>query len=219
MNVSAIPVTGSQLPPIDADRPKLIARAKRLAILGLGWHAVEATVAVVAGLSAGSVALIGFGIDSVIEAAAGFIVLWRFRQGAAASETVERRAQQAIAISFFVLAGYVAVESVRALITAERPETSLVGIALAVATLMTMPPLARAKARVGAALRSQATIAEGRQNILCAYLSGVLLIGLLANTLVGAWWLDAVAALVIGALAVREGIEAWQGDQCDACGC
>ncbi|HRC08235.1 MAG TPA: hypothetical protein PLV41_08465, partial [Miltoncostaeales bacterium] len=99
------------------------------------------------------------------------------------------------------------------LITAERPETSLVGIALAVATLMTMPPLARAKARVGAALRSQATIAEGRQNILCAYLSGVLLVGLLANTLVGAWWLDAVAALVIGALAVREGIEAWQGDQ------
>lgn len=207
------------LPSTDAQRPKLIARAKRLARLGLAWHAVEATVAVVAGLAAGSVALIGFGIDSVIEAAAGFIVLWRFREGAATSQTVERRAQQAIAVSFFVLAGYVAVESVRALLNADRPETSLIGIALAAATLVTMPPLARAKARVGIALRSNATVAEGRQNILCAYLSGVLLVGLLANALVGAWWLDAVAALVIGALAVKEGIEAWRGEECESCGC
>jgi divalent metal cation (Fe/Co/Zn/Cd) transporter len=219
MSTPVVCATTPPLPSTDAERPKLITRAKRLATLGLAWHAVEATVAVVAGRAADSVALIGFGIDSVIEAAAGFIVLWRFREGAATSQTVERRAQQAIAVSFFVLAGYVAVESVRALINADRPETSVIGIALAAATLVTMPPLARAKARVGAALRSHATVAEGRQNILCAYLSGVLLVGLLANALAGAWWLDSVAALVIGALAVKEGIEAWQGEECESCGC
>jgi divalent metal cation (Fe/Co/Zn/Cd) transporter len=210
MSTPVVCATTPPLPSTDAERPKLVTRAKRLATLGLAWHAVEATVAVVAGRAADSVALIGFGIDSVIEAAAGFIVLWRFREGAATSQTVERRAQQAISV---------AVESVRALINADRPETSVIGIALAAATLVTMPPLARAKARVGAALRSHATVAEGRQNILCAYLSGVLLVGLLANALAGAWWLDSVAALVIGALAVKEGIEAWQGEECESCGC
>jgi len=219
MSVPVVTVTDASGAALDPAQATLVARAKRLALLGLGWHAVEATVAVVAGGAAGSIALIGFGIDSLIEAAAGCIVLWRFREGAATSQTIERRAQQAIAVSFFVLAAYVGAEALRGLLVGDHPQTSVVGIALAVVTLMAMPPLARAKARVGAALRSQATIAEGRQNILCAYLSAVLLVGLLANALVGAWWLDAVAAFAIGALAVSEGIDAWRGNHCDACGC
>ena len=195
-------------------RGRLVRRAKMLAWLGIGWHGVEAAVAVGAGLAAGSVALVGFGADSLVEAVAGFVLLWRFAGTRVSSEGAERRAQKLIALSFYAIAVYVGFEAVRALILAERPEASLVGIGLAVVTLAAMPPLAIAKARVGERLGSSATKSEGRQNMLCAYLSAVLLVGLGANALFGLWWADPVTALFIAGVAVKEGRESWRGESC-----
>jgi divalent metal cation (Fe/Co/Zn/Cd) transporter len=192
----------------------LIRRAKLLAWIGVGWHAVEAAIAIGAGLAAGSIALIGFGADSLIESTAGFVVLWLFSGARRGSAGAERRAQQLIAVSFYVLAAYVAVEATRTLVSAHHPDTSWVGIALAAFTAATMPPLAIAKARVGEALGSSATKSESRQNMLCAYLSVGLLIGLGGNALLGWWWLDPAVALVISAVAVREGRESWRGESC-----
>jgi divalent metal cation (Fe/Co/Zn/Cd) transporter len=182
--------------------------------LGVGWHAVEATVAVVAGIAAGSIALVGFGADSVVEALAGFIVLWRFAAARASSEAAERRAQQLIAVSFFLIAAYVGIEALRNLASGEIPRASWVGIALAAVTTITMPLLARAKARVGERLGSSATKSEGQQNMLCAYLSVALLAGLGANALLGWWWADPLTALAIAGVAVKEGWETWKGDPC-----
>lgn len=167
--------------------------------------ALEAAVAIGAGIAAGSIALIGFGADSLIEAVAGIVVLWRFAASRLTSEDAERRAQQLIAVGFYVLAVYVGVEAVRGLVSGDHPDVSWVGIGLSVVTLITMPPLAMAKGRVGAALGSSATESEGRQNMLCAYLSAALLTGLVANAALGLWWADPVAALVVAAVAVREG--------------
>ena len=197
-----------------SDRARWVQRAQMLARLGLGWHAVEATIAVIAGVMAGSIALVGFGADSVVEALAGFIVLWRFAAVRASSETAERRAQQLIAISFFLIAAYVGVEAIRSLLSGEIPQASWLGIGLAVVTTVTMPLLARAKARVGDQLGSSATRSEGRQNMLCAYLSVALLIGLSANALLGWWWADPLTALAIAGVAIREGWETWKGDPC-----
>jgi divalent metal cation (Fe/Co/Zn/Cd) transporter len=197
-------------------RPGLVRRARRLAWLGVGWHVVEATVAVAAGAAAGSIALVGFGADSMIEAVAGFVLLWRFAAARAQSSEAERRAQKLIAVSFYVLAAYVAVEAILSLVNRHEPDASWVGIGLALVTLATMPPLAIAKARVGEQLGSSATKSEGRQNMLCAYLSAALLAGLLANALLGAWWADPLTALVIAAVAAREGRDAWRGDACCA---
>ena len=197
-----------------AGRERLVRRARVLAWLGLGWHGVEAAVAVVAGLAAGSIALVGFGADSLVEAVAGFVLLWRFAGTRASSEEAERRAQKLIALSFYAIAAYVGFETIRALVTAEHPEVSWVGIGLAVVTLAVMPPLAIAKARVGEKLGSSATKSEGRQNMLCAYLSAALLIGLGANALFGFWWADPVTALLIAGVAVKEGRESWRGESC-----
>ena len=196
------------------DRAALVRRAKALAWLGLSWHLVEAVVAFAAGIAAGSIALIGFGADSLVETLAGVVLLWRFAATRSASEHAERRAQQWIGVSFYVLAAYVAVEAVRSLATVERPDASTVGIVLSVATLLTMPPLARAKIRLAHELRSSATRAEGRQNMVCAYLAAALLVGLTANAALGWWWADPLAALVIAAVAVHEGREAWRGQAC-----
>jgi divalent metal cation (Fe/Co/Zn/Cd) transporter len=195
-------------------REALVTRARRLAWLGLGWHAAEALVAVLAGLAAGSIALVGFGADSVVEALAGITVLWRFGAARSGSEAAERRAQRLIGASFFLLATYVGAEAVRTLISADHPGVSWVGIGLAAVTLVVMPVLARAKAKVGEELDSSATKSEGRQNMLCAYLSAALLVGLGGNTLLGAWWLDPLTALFIAAVAVDEGREAWRGEAC-----
>jgi divalent metal cation (Fe/Co/Zn/Cd) transporter len=197
-------------------RVALVRRAKTLAWLGVGWHAIEATVALGAGIAAGSIALVGFGADSLIESVAGFVLLWRFAGARASSEDAERRAQKLIAVSFYVLAAYVGVEAVRSLAGGHEPDVSWAGIGLSLVTLSTMPPLAIMKARVGERLGSSATKSEGRQNMLCAYLSGALLVGLLANALLGAWWADPITALVIAGVAVREGREAWRGDSCCA---
>jgi divalent metal cation (Fe/Co/Zn/Cd) transporter len=196
------------------EQDRLMRRARRLAWLGVGWHGVEAAIAVLAGLAASSIALIGFGADSMIEAVAGFVVLWLFSGSRRGSARAERRAQQLIAASFYLLAAYVAVEATRTLINADHPETSWVGIGLAAFTAVTMPPLAIAKARVGEALRSSATKSESRQNMLCAYLSVGLLVGLGGNAALGWWWLDPATALVIAAVAVREGRDSWRGESC-----
>jgi divalent metal cation (Fe/Co/Zn/Cd) transporter len=199
-------------------RGSLVRRARLLARVGIAWHFVEFGVAVGAGIAASSIALIGFGFDSLIESAAGFILLWRFAGGRTESEPAERRAQQLIAVSFFVLAAYVGAEALRTLIGGHHPETSWVGIGLAALTAPTMPLLAAAKRRVGNALGSSATVSEGVQNMVCAYLSLALLVGLGANALAGWWWADPAAALVIAAVAVREGRASWRGQGCcDAC--
>jgi divalent metal cation (Fe/Co/Zn/Cd) transporter len=185
---------------------------------GNAWHLIEFAIALAAGIAAGSVALVAFGIDSLIEIAAGLTIVWRFTGSRLGSATAERRAQQLIALSYFLLAAYVGIESVRDLAGGHEPAASWVGIGLAAATAPTMPLLARAKQKVGNALGSSATVGEGGQNMLCAYLSVALLVGLLANALAGWWWADPVAALFIGAVAAREGVQSWRGDACcDAC--
>jgi divalent metal cation (Fe/Co/Zn/Cd) transporter len=196
----------------------LVRRARLLAWGGNAWHLVEFAIAVAAGIAASSIALIGFGFDSLIESLAGFIIVWRFAARRRDSEAAERRAQQLVAVSFFILAAYVGVESVRTFFGGHHPETSWVGIGLAAFTAPTMPLLARAKRRVGHALRSSATVGEAGQNMICAYLSVALLVGLGANALLGWWWADPAAALVIAAVALREGRESWRGEGCcDTC--
>jgi divalent metal cation (Fe/Co/Zn/Cd) transporter len=203
--------------PASNERANLERRARLLAWGGNAWHLVEFGIAVGAGIVAGSIALIGFGADSLVELLAGTVIIWLFTGGRGASKTAERRAQQLIAVSFFVLAAFVAVESVRDLIGGHHPATSWVGIGLAAFTAPTMPLLARAKRQVGRKLNSSATVNEGAQNMVCAYLSVALLVGLLLNALAGWWWADPAAALVIAAVAVNEGRESWEGDSCECC--
>ncbi len=217
MEQGTLPIAVAE-PLAAAERGRLVSRARLLSGLGIAWHAVEATVAVVSGLAAGSIALIGFGADSLVESFAGFILIWRFSGQRSGSEAAEQRAQRLIGASFFVIAAYVGVEATRTLFTADHPSASWVGIGLAAVTLVTMPVLAGAKARVGEQLGSSATKSEGRQNLLCAYLSAALLVGLGANALFGWWWADPTTALVIAAVAINEGREAWRGEACcDVC--
>jgi divalent metal cation (Fe/Co/Zn/Cd) transporter len=203
--------------PAPAQRARFVRRARQLAWVGLGWHLIEAAVALAAGVAAGSVALIGFGADSLIEAAAGIVVLWLMTSTRSSSPTAERRAQQLIAASFVVLAAYIGIEAIRDLAGSHRPDASWVGIMLSVVTLATMPPLAAAKRRVGEQLGSSATTSESRQTMLCAYLSGALLIGLLANAALGWWWADPLVALAIAAVAAQEARDSWRGNACACC--
>jgi divalent metal cation (Fe/Co/Zn/Cd) transporter len=199
------------------ERAALERRAKMLAWGGNAWHLVEFAIAVGAGIAAGSVALVGFGIDSVIEALAGGVIVWLFSGGRGSSHTAERRAQQLIAASYALLVVYIGVEAVRDLLGSHHPGVSWVGIGLAAFTAPTMPLLARAKRNVGQKLNSSATVSEASQNMICAYLSIALLVGLLANALLGWWWADPIAALAIAAVAAREGVDAWRGESCDCC--
>jgi divalent metal cation (Fe/Co/Zn/Cd) transporter len=191
-------------------------RVRQLSWLSLVWMGAEGAIAVVAGILAGSIALIGFGVDSAIEGFASAIIVWRFTGSRLLSSEAEGRAQKLVAVQFFLLAPYVAFEAVSALLGGERPETSWLGIALLTSSVIGMPLLGVAKVRLARQLGSAATKGEGNQNLLCAYLAGAVLIGLLGNTLLGAWWLDPVAALVIAGVAVREGLETWRGDGCCA---
>ena len=209
-------------PPLSApsaERGILERRARLLAWAGIGWHAVEFGIAVAAGLAAGSIALVGFGADSLIEALAGAIVLWLFTGSRLGSHAAERRAQQLIAITFFALAVYVGVEATRTLAGGAHPQTSWVGIGLATFTAATMPLLARAKRRTAGRLGSSATVKEASQTQLCAYLSIALLIGLGTNALFGWWWADPLTALTIAAVAIKEGRQSWHGEGCteDCC--
>jgi divalent metal cation (Fe/Co/Zn/Cd) transporter len=202
--------------PRPAERARLERRTRLLAWGGIGWHVAEFAIA--AGLAAGSIALIGFGADSLIEALAGGVVLWLFTGNRRGSSGAERRAQQLVAVSFFVLAAYVGIEALRTLVSGDHPNTSWVGIGLAAFTALTMPLLAYAKRRLGNQLHSAATVKEASQTQLCAYLSVALLLGLGANALAGWWWADPLTALVIAAVAAKEGRESWRGEGCcDAC--
>jgi divalent metal cation (Fe/Co/Zn/Cd) transporter len=204
--------------PGSPERKRLERRVRLLARGGIAYHFVEFAIAIGAGIAASSIALIAFGADSLIEALAGFVVLWLFTGARAGSRDAERLAQQLIAISFFVLAAYVAVESVRTLAGGQHPEVSWIGIGLAAFTTVTMPLLARVKRRVGHELGSAATVKEAAQTQLCAYLSVSLLAGLVLNAAAGLWWADPAAALFIAMVAVKEGRESWRGEGCaDGC--
>jgi divalent metal cation (Fe/Co/Zn/Cd) transporter len=212
-----LPMASTTGPTNQEERRALARRARSLTDLGLGWHVPEATVAIAAGAVAGSVALVGFGADSVIEAAAGLVVLWLVTGGRVHSGRAERRVQRLIAASFVLLAVYVTVESVRDLVGGHHPAASWVGVGLATITLVAMPPLATAKRRVATALGSLAAASESRQTMLCAYLSTALLAGLLANAVAGWWWADPLAALLIAAVALGEARDAWHGETCTCC--
>jgi divalent metal cation (Fe/Co/Zn/Cd) transporter len=197
-----------------AERDRLIRRAKALSWLSLAWMTVEGTVAITAALVAGSVALLGFGIDSAIEGLASVLVIWRFTGARRLADHAEERAQKAVAVSFFLLAPYIAQDAVRTLIAGDHSSTSWVGIGLSVSSIVAMPLLGRAKQRVGERLGSGATAGEGAQNLLCAYMAAGVLVGLAANAALGWWWLDPIIALVIAAIAVREGREVGAGEGC-----
>ncbi len=216
MSITPLPVArpARAAAPDRATVERLARRARLLSWLSLAWMTVEGAVAIAAGFVAGSVALVGFGLDSAIEGFASAVIVWRFTGHRIHSQAAEDRAQKLVAVQFFILAPYVAVASVRALLTGERAEETLVGILLALSSLIVMPLLGIAKQRIAGRLGSPATKGEGRQNMLCAYLAGALLVGLLGNALVGAWWLDPLVGLLIAFVAVKEGREAWRGEGC-----
>ena len=201
-----------------ADWLRLARVARILSWLTLAWMGIEGGIAIVAAVLAGSVALLGFGLDSGIEAMASIIVIWRLTGNRLASATSERRAQQLVAVSFFLLAPYIAIEAVRALVAGDRAETSIIGLVLTAGTAIFEPALGVAKRRIGVRLGSPATAGEGTQNLLCAYLAIAVFAGLAANTLFGAWWLDGVVAFGIAVWAVVEGSRAWAGRSC-GCAC
>jgi divalent metal cation (Fe/Co/Zn/Cd) transporter len=197
---------------------RLARRVRWLSWASLGYMSLEGGIAILAGALAGSVALIGFGLDSAVEGFASAIIVWRFTGSRVFSSAAEARAQKLVALQFFVLAPYVAFESVQAVATGERAEVSWLGIALSASSVVVMPVLGIAKQRIAEQIGSAATKGEGRQNMLCAYLAAALLLGLLANALVGASWLDPAIGLLIAGVAVKEGLEAWRGEGCGCCG-
>jgi divalent metal cation (Fe/Co/Zn/Cd) transporter len=199
-----------------ADRAHHVKRGQWLEYFTLGWNMLEAGVAIGAGWLAGSIALVGFGVDSLIESFSGAILLWRLASPAH-DESRERLALRLVGASFFLLAAYVCFEAIKSLIASEQPSASIVGIVLSVASLVVMPLLARAKRKVAADLGSHALKADSRQTDICAYLSAILLGGLVLNALFGWWWADPVAALIMVPIIAREGFEAWQGEVCEDC--
>ena len=188
--------------------------ARLLSWLSLAWMSAEGGIALAAGILAGSIALIGFGVDSAIEGLASVVIVWRFTGSRLASERAERRAQKLVAIQFLLLAPYVTAEAILKLLAGEQPDSSWLGIGLTASSLVAMPALGIAKRRLAATLESRATHGEGTQNLLCAYLAGAVLLSLLGNALLGAWWLDPAAALVVAAVALREGLATWRGEAC-----
>jgi divalent metal cation (Fe/Co/Zn/Cd) transporter len=198
---------------LDPPRRAVLTRRVRLLVAAtITYNVIEAIVAITAGTIASSTALIGFGLDSIIEVASATAVAWQF--SGKDPEARERVALKVIAVSFFALAAYVTVESARSLLGAEAAEHSTVGIVLAAVSLLVMPFLSAAQRRTGRELGSASAVADSKQTLLCTYLSGVLLVGLLLNSLFGWSWADPVVALVIAAVAVKEGREAWRGDHC-----
>jgi divalent metal cation (Fe/Co/Zn/Cd) transporter len=202
-----------------AGREVLIAHGRRLEYFTLAWNGFEAAVALVSGLLAGSIALVGFGLDSVIETASAGILLWRFHADADAErrERAERTAHRLVGACFLLLAVYVGAESIRALWTKAQPERTLAGILIAAAATIVMPLLGRAKRLVAAQLRSGALRADSRQADFCAYLSVILLAGLLLHAVLGWWWADAAAALFMVPIIAREGIQGLRGETCADC--
>jgi divalent metal cation (Fe/Co/Zn/Cd) transporter len=202
--------------PEPAERDRLIRRVKALSWLSLAYMTAEGAIAITAAILAGSVALLGFGLDSAIEALASVIVIWRFTGSRRLSHDAERRAERLVAISFFLLAPYIAQDAIRTLTAGEHPHTSWLGIGLSITSIIIMPLLGNAKHRLGDRLHSGATTGEGTQNLLCAYLAAGVLTSLALNATLGLWWTDPAVALSIAALAVKEGRETWQGGGCCA---
>jgi divalent metal cation (Fe/Co/Zn/Cd) transporter len=196
----------------------LIRRVKLLAWLSLAWMTAEGAIGVTAGIVANSIALIGYGRDSTIEGIASIVIIWRFTGNRIHSDDAETRAQKIVALSFFLLAPYIIIAAVQHLITGNQARASWVGIGLAIVSITLMPLFGRAKKRIGNQLQSAATAGEGTQNILCAYLSLAILIGLGANALLGLWWADPLVALIVAVVAVQAGIRTWRGQSCsDVC--
>ncbi|MFB3813907.1 MAG: cation transporter [Terriglobales bacterium] len=209
-------------------RDLLVRRGRRLEYLTIGWNMVEAAVAIVSGVLAGSIALVGFGLDSVVESFSGATLLWRLHRDADPEhrERAERLALRLVGWSFVALTLYVVSEAVKTLVVREEPDESIPGIVLAIVSVIVMPLLARAKRRVAGGINSGALEADSRQTDICAYLSAILLGGLLLNALLGWWWADPVAALIMSPIIAKEGIEALRGKTCacqavetPACGC
>ena len=198
---------------------RLARRTRMLSWLSLAWLGIEGTVAIVAGVTANSIALVAFGLDSAIEGIASLVIIWRFTGSRMHSVQAERRAQVLVAVQFFVLAPFVAYEALGHLLSGSGPETTFLGIGLTIAALAICQPLGYAKRRLGERLDSSATVGEGTQNLLCGYLAAGVLAGLLANALFGAWWLDPAVALVIAAVAFREGQKAMRGETCTCAAC
>lgn len=200
-------------------RSALLSRGLRLEYLTVGWNVAEGLIAVGAGLAAGSIALVGFGVDSFVETISGSVLIWRLRAEAVGGadeeriEHVERRASRLVAVSFLILAAYVAFEAVRTLASQDRPDASPIGIALTILSLGVMLWLAQAKRDTGEALGSRALIADSHQTFACWYLSATTLAGLALNAVFGLWWADPIAALVIAVFLVREAREAWEGEE------
>jgi len=190
-----------------------------LQYLTIGWNLLEAVVSVGAGILAGSVSLVGFGFDSLIECVSGSAILWRLRDDEQRGERREKLALKLVGISFLILAAYIAFDAIKSLISFEATNVSYLGITIAVASLVVMPILARAKRRVATNLDSRAMRADSRQTDICAYLSAILLVGLSLNALFGWWWADSVAALVMLPIIMKEGVEALRGETCDDCHC
>lgn len=199
----------------DAEWVRAARWARRLAWASLLWMCAEGALGLWQGFVAGSISLIGWALGSAVEGLASVIVVWRFTGSRALSETSERRAQRGVALSFWLIAPYIAVESVRSLLTGARPQTTFIGIALTAVAVVLMPLLGSAKRRLGARLESRATAGEGTQNYLCAAQSAAVLLTLAVIAVwPGGWWLDPAVGLVIAGLAVREGFEAWRGEDC-----
>ena len=200
------------------DRVALLRRGIALEAVTVGYNAFEGLVAIGAGVTAGSVALTVFGIDSVIEVTSGALLWWRLRAElglAPLGPTVERRAARGAGFLLLALGMYIGTDSVRVLVTGSRPDSSLIGIVLTAISLIVMPLLARGELRVAASLGSRAVRADAHETIVCAWLSGTTLLGLGLNAVLGWWWADPVAALAMLPLIVREGLEAWRGENED----
>ncbi len=203
-----------------ASRPALLRRALRLEYLTVGWNIIEGAIAIAAATASGSVALLGFGIDSFVESASGSVMIWRLLAERNAAdeeriEQVERRARKLVAGSLVLLAAYIAWDSITSILAGDRPQPSLVGILLAIASLSVMWWLARAKRSVGTALGSRAMTADAFQTDACFWLSLFLLVGIGANAVFGFWWADPLAALGMTVFIGREALEAWRGEEDD----
>lgn len=202
---------------ITVDRKEALRRGRRLEYFTVGWNSLEALTSIAAGILAGSIALIAFGLDSVIETVSGAALLWRLHHGndvVHRRENSERIALRVVGICFVLLSIYVLADSAHALITHEAPERSLFGIIITAVSIIAMPLLARAKRQVAATINSEALRADSRQTDLCAYLSAIVLVGLALNALLGWWWADPVAGLLMVPIIVREGNEALRGKDC-----
>jgi len=203
------------------DRASLVRRGRRLEYFTIGYNSLEGLIAVVAGLIAASIALVGFGFDSLIEVTSGAVLLWRLNADVdeVRRERIEAVSLRIVGICFVVLAIYVSYDSIKSLMRREAPDESVVGIVLAAVSLTVMPLLVRAKRKVARGIKSNALMADSKQTELCTYLSAILLGGLLLNALLGWWWADPVAALVMVPIIVKEGSEALRGETCgdDTC--